>query len=200
MFTPSMPSILIPGLAFAYFTADMKYVRSISLPTNEAVSKHFYTPQVKDIQRRFQEVSSFDASIAQDWLKNLEMHCMRVLVRAAEWEQWETNGGLMRLYHDMKQGREKLIDGSTASEQSHQRQQPTLSGESMPNPQLKRLLSVVVLQIAHLFCQYRTVCHSAWFEFFVFDKCTIIDACLTSCQWRKPHSTRAKIIRRSSGS
>jgi hypothetical protein len=98
----SASSALMPGLPFAFFTPSLNFVASVTLrsttpPPNLQLTKYYFRPQVKKLQRELDEAKTLSLAAAEEWYKGLEMSGKQALADAMRWEQWETSGGLLSL-------------------------------------------------------------------------------------------------------
>lgn len=96
----SLPSLLVPGLPFAYFTPGMKYVSSVVFRNSSAppgLTKCFFRPDIEEMKRKFEEVKSLGSATAEEWIKGLEDNGKQRVSDAARLEQWEMSGGLQSL-------------------------------------------------------------------------------------------------------
>jgi hypothetical protein len=69
-------------------------LRNGTPPSDVKLTKHFYKPQVEEIQRRFHEARELGNASAEEWVKGLESEGRDRCNDAARWEQWEAKGGL----------------------------------------------------------------------------------------------------------
>jgi hypothetical protein len=98
----TFPSFLLPGLPSAFVSQTGNYVTSVTLrngtpPSDVKLTKHFYKPQVEEIQRRFHEARELGNASAEEWVKGLESEGRDRCNDAARWEQWEAKGGLKKV-------------------------------------------------------------------------------------------------------
>ncbi|KAM5477155.1 hypothetical protein MauCBS54593_000426 [Microsporum audouinii] len=102
LFSSTLPSVLVPALPFAFLTASLHYVSSVSLrgsqpPVGMVLTKHFLMAQVEELKSRFEEVKALGPAAAEEWMKGLEGNGKEKINDAARWEQWELAGGLRSL-------------------------------------------------------------------------------------------------------
>ncbi|EFE44111.1 hypothetical protein TRV_01129 [Trichophyton verrucosum HKI 0517] len=102
LFSSTLPSVLVPALPFAFLTASLHYVSSVSLrgnqpPVGMVLTKHFLKSQVEELKSRFEEVKALGPAAAEEWMKGLDGNGKEKIADAARWEQWELAGGLRSL-------------------------------------------------------------------------------------------------------
>lgn len=102
LFSSTLPSVLVPALPFAFLTASLHYVSSVSLrgnqpPVGMVLTKHFLRSQVEELKSRFEEVKALGPAAAEEWMKGLDGNGKDKIADAARWEQWELAGGLRSL-------------------------------------------------------------------------------------------------------
>ena len=102
MFSSSIPSALLPALAFGFFTPSFDYVSPVSLrtsspPPNIPISKYYFQPHLEAIKGKFEEVRALGGAAAEEWFKGLENTGKEKLADALRWEQWDHEGGLQKM-------------------------------------------------------------------------------------------------------
>ncbi|KAL9110070.1 MAG: hypothetical protein Q9227_005409 [Pyrenula ochraceoflavens] len=95
----AVPSVLIPGVPFAFFTPSFDYVTALTLrntspPPDKQLTKFYFQAHLDDTMQKFADVKAMGPAAADEWFKGLENTGKEKLADAARWEQWEASGGL----------------------------------------------------------------------------------------------------------
>ena len=129
----TFPSFLLQALPYIFLTQSQDYVSPFTLadgfpPPDLRITKHFYKPEVRRIQTRFEEVKQHAPGSVEQWLKDLTTKQLNSAEHARRWEQWEARGGLKKVNIRPSARPQALVRKSSA---------PGIPGTSEPQTALR---------------------------------------------------------------
>ncbi len=90
------------ALPFAHVSQTRHYISHITLrnsqtPSNVSIAKHYYIPQLAEIEATFAQAKELGAASAEEWTKGLHLGGQQRIEETIRWEQWEARGGLLKV-------------------------------------------------------------------------------------------------------
>lgn len=99
LLSPSIPSVLLPGLPFVFITNEMHVLspdvlQGSQVPPDVQLTKLFLRNHVDQLAKEFNLVQSLGGATMDEWLKGLESRGKQRRSDPSRWEKWAGADGV----------------------------------------------------------------------------------------------------------